>query len=351
MPESDNAWDQQAGLISAAHAAASWARARRAQWTAVAPTLPDDTQAVHAADFAFDPDPEPVVVVSAVEPKPAPAPIPRGIDLQAACAGARRALELGIPLLPWLARGAAAAALLIAVVTGARYLWNLMPAAPAAPTRTAVDTRPVTAPAGKKAVASLRVTTTPPGAQVLVDGKARGVTPVTLADLSPGRHEVALKSDAGTVNRTVTVAANETAAIDEAIFSGFVTVYSPFDVTITEGGRVLRADDRHQIMLPAGPHELRLTNRALAYEAVRQVDVTPGEATNLQLAPEPSTLTVTASDAAEVWLDGARIGDTPLNGALVPLGAHEIIVKRAAGGERRFAVTIGAKPFSLNVEF
>ena len=52
---------------------------------------------------------------------------------------------------------------------------------------------------------------------------------------------------------------------------------------ISEGGRVLRADDRQQIMLPAGAHELRLTNRALGYDVVRRVDVKPGDATTLQL--------------------------------------------------------------------
>jgi hypothetical protein len=104
-------------------------------------------------------------------------------------------------------------------------------------------------------------------------------------------------------------------------------------------------------MLPAGSHQLRLTNRALGYDAVRQVDVKPGETTPLQLAPEPSTLTVTAAEAAEVWLDGTRIGDAPVNAAPVPLGVHEVLVKRAAGGERRFTVTISAKPFTLNVTF
>jgi hypothetical protein len=114
---------------------------------------------------------------------------------------------------------------------------------------------------------------------------------------------------------------------------------------------VLRADDSHQVMLPAGAHELRLTNRALGYETVRKVDVKPGEATPLQLAPEPSALTVTTAEPAEVWLDGTRLGETPLNAAPVALGVHEILVKRAAGGERRFTVTIGAKPFALNVTF
>jgi len=63
--------------------------------------------------------------------------------------------------------------------------------------------------------------TTPSAAQVLVDGKARGVSPITLSDLSAGSHEVELKSSAGTVRRTVTIAANETAALDESIFAGW----------------------------------------------------------------------------------------------------------------------------------
>ena len=77
----------------------------------------------------------------------------------------------------------------------------------------------------------------------------------------------------------------------------------------------------------------------------------PGEATNLQLTPDPSALTVTAAQTTEVWLDGTRLGETPLNAAPVPLGIHEILVRRAAGGERRYTVTIGVKPFTLNVDF
>jgi hypothetical protein len=207
------------------------------------------------------------------------------------------------------------------------------------------------AAAGRKATGLLHVVSTPTGAKVVVDTRPRGVTPLTLTDLSPGRHEVVLESDAGTVHRTVRVAANETAEMNESIFSGWLVVYAPFEVAIFEGGRVLQPDGRNQIMLPSGNHELRMTNRALAFEMVRQVEVKPGEGTTLRLIPPASTLTVTASDAAEVWLDGARLGETPLNGAPIALGTHELVVRRMAGGERRYTVTIGANPFTLNVDF
>jgi hypothetical protein len=249
----------------------------------------------------------------------------------------------------WLTRGALAAALLAALVVGGRFLWNAMPARPA---RTAV-VGPAKATPTPAAIAtgSLRVTSTPSGARVLVDGKPRGVTPLNLTDLSTGRHEVVLQSDAGSVQRTVTVTTTAATVVDEAIFSGFVTVYAPFDVTVSEKGRVLRADDRHQIMLPPGAHELRVFNRALAYDVVRRVEVKPGGATNLQLTPDPSALTVTAAETAEVWVDGSLVGDTPLNAAPIPLGIHDIVVKRAGGGERRFTVTVGTKPVTLNVTF
>jgi hypothetical protein len=249
-----------------------------------------------------------------------------------------------------LPRAAAAAALLAVGGAGVTYVWRA-----AASSKARVDVfEPVHAPAqttARKATGGLRVTSTPAGAQVLVNGKGRGVTPLTLADLPAGRYTIDLKSTAGTVRRTVTVAADKTAAIDELIFSGWLAVYSPFDLAITEGERVLRLDDRNQIMLPPGRHELRLVNRSLGYEAVREVELKPGELVTLSVTPPPSTMTVTATEAAEVWLDGARVGETPLNAVPVELGTHDIVVKRAAGGERRFTVAVTVKPVTLTVDF
>jgi len=200
--------------------------------------------------------------------------------------------------LRWLARVAIAAALVAAAAIGGPYFYSIVSSSLARPAVVAPAAAP---PPAQKATGGLRVTTTPPGATVMVDGKARGKTPVTLDGMTPGRHDVTMTGEEGTVRRSVTVSANKVVAIEEAIFAGWVAVYAPFDLTIAEGGRVLRADDRNQIMLPPGTHELRLTNRTLGYEASRSVEVKPGEATNIQLAVPPSTLTVTAPDAAEVW--------------------------------------------------
>jgi len=386
VPERDD------DLIRAAEAAASWARARRATWatapasriaTAPADGLPEEEIPgveppepsrefeVPPASRGFEalpairgfdvPDATPEFVHATTPPSYAPMFEP---GQSAVSVGDRIAASVrAVP--PSVIRSAAVAAGVVVlgavVFVGGRFVWQSLPAAaPAKPTTTtpapktppAVEPTPGRAPAaGRRATGSVKVTTTPAGARVTVDGKPHGVTPVTVSDLSPGNHEVALESSAGTVRRTVAVAANQTATLEESIFSGWLAVYAPFEIVISEANRVLRPDERGQILLPPGMHGLRISNRTLGYEATWNVEIKPGETTNLRVTPEPSKLTVTSPEAAEVWVDGAKLGDTPLNAAPVPLGTHDILVKRASGGERRYTITVGVKPFTLNADF
>jgi hypothetical protein len=399
----DEVPERDADLIRAAEAAASWARARRATWaaapasriaTASADGLPEEeipeveppepsrefelppepsrgfevppaSRGFEAlpASRGFDvPDATPEFVHAATPPSYAPAfePGQSGVSVADRIAASVRTVP------PSVIRGAAVAAGVVVlggavVFFGGRFVRQSPPAAtPAKPTTTtpppktplAVEQAPGRAPAAnRKATGSVQVTTTPAGARVTVDGKPRGVTPVTVSDLSPGNHQVALESSAGTVRRTVTVAANQTATLEESIFSGWLAVYAPFEIVISEANRVLRPDERGQVLLPPGLHDLRVSNRTLGYEATWNVEIKPGETTNLRVTPEPSKLTVTSPEAAEVWVDGTKVGDTPLNAAPIPLGTHDVLVKRASGGERRYTITVGAKPFTLNADF
>jgi hypothetical protein len=202
-----------------------------------------------------------------------------------------------------------------------------------------------------KPTGQLRVTSEPVGARVLVDGTARGATPLTLDDLAVGAHTVVLQSVAGSVRRSVTVSAGETADVAEKIFAGWLTVLSPFQVEISEGARAISLDDSNQVMLKPGPHELRLENRALGFQEIRKVDVRPGETTALSIVPPRSALTVTATVPAEIWLDGVHIDHTPLVGFALELGTRELVVKSANGDERRFTLTVTAKPVVINADF
>jgi len=352
VASSDGAAGRRPDLIAAAQAAASWGHARRSAWTSTPLALPAPPEpeaptaaaprAVSAAAASTAP-----AVSPRAEPSP-PAQSVRSAPSVAARAqtGARALGSAVAARLPQIGRAAAVLAVLAGTGYGGTYVWRAMSTPSAGVERVA--------PAGAEAkpAGGLRINSTPAGAQVRVDGKPRGVTPLTLSDLAVGRHTIELVSSAGTVRRTVDVSANAVAEMDEAIFSGFLTVISPFEVTIHEGGRELRLDDRYQVMLPPGRHQLTIANPALGFESVREVQLKPGEATTLTVKPPPSALTVTATESAEVFLDGARIGDAPVNARPVDLGTHEIVVKRLGGaGERKFTVTITARPFTLNVDF
>jgi hypothetical protein len=374
---------QRAKVVAAAHAVASWARARRASWTTDPLPLPRAAEPIAPPPVLQEPvrvpapretpPPPPVApALPASERSPAVPALAAPPREQATISAApertavpepprvRRSISFA-PLYPvavvWLPRVLVAAAVVLAAVLAIRYvpsaltsLTSKVPSrSPEKPAPAAAET--AAAPSSKKATGMLRVRSTPAGARVIVDGTPRGVTPVDLGDVAVGHHTVVLESSVGTIQRSVSVSADNATDVDESIFAGFLIIYAPFELAVTEGTHAYRPDDRNEIMLPAGRHDLRLSNRALGFEETRSVDLTPGERKTLSIAPPHSSVTVTATEPAEVWIDGTRIGDTPMNEAPTELGTHEIVVRRAAGGEKRFNVTVTVKPLVLNIDF
>jgi hypothetical protein len=186
----------------------------------------------------------------------------------------------------------------------------------------------------------IAVTTQPPGAKVLLDGKAVGTTPMTLPDITPGRHTIIAMGNDGTVRRTVKVDAGQLANVDISIFSGFVEISAPIVVKVSEGGRVLGTSE-NQIMLSPGHHELRLANTDLNYGSTLGVDIEPGEGRQIQLDPK-GTANINAQPWAEVWIDGSNVGETPLANLPITLGVHEIVLKNPQYGERKITTTVVA---------
>jgi hypothetical protein len=186
---------------------------------------------------------------------------------------------------------------------------------------------------------------------VIVDGSRRGVTPLTIDDLSIGSHSVVLESAAGSLKRTVEIAPDRVAQVTEAIYSGWLHVSSPIELQVSERTKRLLLDDRNQILLPPGGHTLRFENSRFGFQETRSVEIKPGAITSISIAPAPSALTINASLPAEVLVDGQRVGETPLVDSPVTLGTHLITVRSITGAERRFTVTATAQPVQLDVDF
>ncbi len=215
---------------------------------------------------------------------------------------------------------------------------------------------PLPLPAAKPA-ASIRLTgrlqvdSNPPGAQVVINGEDRGVTPLTVANLKVGGHVVILRGAAGEVRRTASISAGKTTRLSEDIFAGWLHVSSPIELQVFEGTDGVPLDDRNHVLLPSGPHEMRFENRALRFAEVRKFEVKPGATTAISIVPPTSTLSVMASTPAEVLLDGTLVGGTPLRDHAVTLGTHELTVRNAEGIVRTSMLTITVDPVRLEIDF
>jgi hypothetical protein len=244
--------------------------------------------------------------------------------------------------------GAAAAIVLAAGAFAARsYLPTRTPSAGSKTAAASVGaTATVAATTG-----TIEAQTQPAGARVLLDGDAVGETPVKIGAVSPGRHVLTFITATATVKRTVRVEAGKTLAIDVPVFSGWVAVFAPIVLEISEGGTGLGTTERGRLLLPPGRHTLTFTNRDLNYSASQVVDITPGEVRSINIEPR-GTVSLNALPWAEVWIDGKKAGDTPVANLQIPLGSHEIVFKHPQFGERRMTTRVtGGAPSAISVDF
>ncbi len=188
----------------------------------------------------------------------------------------------------------------------------------------------------------LKVTTTPPGARILVDGQYRGASPLVLDDVPAGSHTVVAESTSGTVRSQADVGEHELAELDLGIFSGWLTVFAPVEVRIFEGGRLLGTSLDGKLLVAPGPHEIEIVNTRLGYRETRTVDIEPGRHTALSVTGPSGTIVIDAPDGTEVMVDGQNAGTTPLEGIKAPIGTREVVLKHPSFGQRRMTVTVRA---------
>lgn len=210
---------------------------------------------------------------------------------------------------------------------------------------------PVSVDWNQQAIGSLQVNSTPTGAKVTVDGKLRGQTPLTLNDLAAGPHTVLIDSSEGSVRRKVQIADGGTESLTESIYPGWLHVSTPIDVTILDGGKPALLDDSNRVLLKPGAHTVRIENRELAFSQTKQVEIEPGGTTKIAIEVPASTLTVTGSAGADVFVDGVKAGQTPLTDFTVALGAHDVMVVDPSGASRHASIRATTKPVQLDIRF
>lgn len=211
---------------------------------------------------------------------------------------------------------------------------------------------------GEARAGSLQIRSDPPNARVTVDGKAYGRTPTVVTGLTPGAHRVLLESENDRVSEDVVIEPGGTASLvvpmqrqPAGTISGWIAVAVPAEVQIYEHQRLLGTSRTDRIMLPVGRHELEFVNESLGYRGTRAVEVVSGQTATVRPDWPRGTVALNALPWAEVFVDGERVGETPIGGASLPIGVHEVVFRHPELGEKRSSaiVTTGA-PARLSID-
>jgi hypothetical protein len=206
---------------------------------------------------------------------------------------------------------------------------------------------------------SLLVQSDPAGARVSIDGVERGVAPVSVGELAPGEHEVVLQTDgAPAVKQRVVIQAGVTSSVLAPVatasagpVSGWLSVKAPVGMEIREGGRLIGTTDSDRLMMAAGRHDVEIVNDTLGYRVTRSIQVPPGKVAAINVELPQGVLNVNAAPWAEVWIDGRRVGETPIGNLPISIGPHEIVFRHPQLGEKRQAVSVTLKaPVRLSVD-
>lgn len=189
----------------------------------------------------------------------------------------------------------------------------------------------------------LNVTSTPAGAAVSIDGSPRGRTPLVVTGVQPGEHQLRVENGVARFERTVEVLAGASVDVPVAL-SGTLLIDSPFEVTVSEGDRLLGRSSGGPLGIGVGTRRLTFANPALNYDEVREVEVEAGGLTRVALRPPTGVINLDADTTAQVFLDGRPLGTTPLPNVAVSLGTHDLLFRDARGGEVRYQIVVALGP-------
>ena len=201
-------------------------------------------------------------------------------------------------------------------------------------------------------VGSLKIESTPEGAEAIIDGRSYGKTPLTIPDLEVGVHTLVLKGDSGTVKKRVTIKSNQTTLLAEAIYSGWLAIFSPIPIKVVIDGQPTNLTEDGRVMATPGKHVVELISERFNYRATETLEVRPGETTAHTLSAPMGTVRVTAPAGVEIKVDGVVANGTPAEGLSVAIGSHEISATHPSLGERRASVDVRhGDPTEVTLQF
>jgi len=115
---------------------------------------------------------------------------------------------------------------------------------------------------------------------------------------------------------------------------GWLVIKAPVDVVVSIGGEQLGQIRQGRFALTVGVHDIGIVNDTLGLRQAQQIVIRAGEETLLTVQLPFGLVDLNAIPWAEVWLDGQRLGETPIGSLSVPIGPHEFVFRHPELGER-----------------
>jgi hypothetical protein len=195
------------------------------------------------------------------------------------------------------------------------------------------------------------ITTHPSPGRISIDGKYRGDAPLTITDLVPGLHTLAVETTLGMQEQDVFVQSGSVRALAVPTAS-WVKVNAPFDLEVLEDARLLGSTNSGPVLVRPGRHNLEFANKELGLKLRQFIDVAPGQVLTVPLEIPTGMMNVYADLAADVFVDGKKVGETPLSSLQLPLGPHDVVLNHPKYGDVRYSVRVTlAAPVHLRVTF
>jgi hypothetical protein len=177
--------------------------------------------------------------------------------------------------------------------------------------------------ASAAATGKLTVATQPAGAEVVIDGESRGVTPLSL-NIPSGSHTMTVRS-AGT-ERVVPIA-----IAAGAEHNHYLEMNAP-------GAEA-------QSQSPVAKRKATVASRAASAAPATAGPPKIVQASNSNPNPNPpmfAKVSINVRPWADVFLDGRNVGQTPIGNLLIPIGTHELLFKHPDLGDRKQTVVVSA---------
>jgi len=132
---------------------------------------------------------------------------------------------------------------------------------------------------------------------------------------------------------------------------GWISLKSPFPVQVLEEGRVVGTSEIERIMLSPGAHELEFVSDPFQFRQSSKVSIQAGRQAPVGLTIPRVGMNINALPWAEVFVDGIKIGDTPLANVQQTIGDHEIVFRHPQLGEKRQVARVTLKePLRISVD-